>query len=572
MRLLESSTLQIKEFSNTSPPPYVILSHTWGSEELSFQDIQHSPVKVGKGFQKIQKCCTQAVRDGYQWVWIDTCCIDKTSSAELSEAINSMYKWYKDANVCYAYLDDVAGGVVFDEQAFKMSRWFTRGWTLQELIAPKFVEFYAADWTEIGTKCSLLKLIMDVTGIQGPVLRGNEPSTCNVAQRMSWGSQRVTTRPEDMAYCLMGLFDVNMPPLYGEGGPKAFIRLQEEIMRTTDDYTLFAWRYHRGENPEKYRQGRGMLAGSPADFCTPESCVDSDCKNTSKTPFSYRDLVLDSAKYSYLHSSLDNLLKSRPQESPVLTSRGFRISVAITAIQSQAYNSIVLAYLDCHTTQYDRLCIRLTQSYDHPSVYIRDFADGDGLALLPAGYYEKLKYSTIYVGLPETSRQFDSFQQVFSVKLASDCTVVEASWPPPMGPSLNNFYGVFFPDGRKTCATVLLSHRPKDYRTHKVYFAISLRFQHRQHWCVVRTDLEEPRVSDDKPRWAESLWKSFEEEDWEGEVEVKTDRVISQVSSGSWISVGIKVLPIPFGSVPHVALYVSCKGSSPLGSHSDCLE
>ena len=163
----------------------------------------------------------------------DLCCIDKTSSAELSEAINSMYRWYQESGVCYAYLADVP------PNAFSKSRWFTRGWTLQELIAPSTVIFLDQKWQEIGTKSSLQRVISEITGIPTDILLGGDLEDASIAQRMSWASKRETTRVEDAAYCLMGIFSIHMPMLYGEG-ERAFIRLQEEIMRVSDDHSLFA--------------------------------------------------------------------------------------------------------------------------------------------------------------------------------------------------------------------------------------------------------------------------------------------------------------------------------------------
>jgi hypothetical protein len=172
--------------------------------------------------------------------WIDTCCIDKTSSAELSEAINSMYMWYQNSQVCYAYLSDVdnlapEGLGVFP--SFRHSKWWSRGWTLQELLAPKFVEFYARDWTEIGTKSSMQEIVQQVARI-GNI---NATGQC-VAEKMSWASHRETTRIEDEAYCLMGIFGINMPLLYGEG-EKALFRLQSEIWAQTGDESIFAWEH-----------------------------------------------------------------------------------------------------------------------------------------------------------------------------------------------------------------------------------------------------------------------------------------------------------------------------------------
>jgi hypothetical protein len=185
--------------------------------------------------------------------WIDTCCIDKTSSAELSEAINSMFKWYGDAEICYAYLSDVPGNGDIDQQwkEFANSRWFNRGWTLQELISPTIVIFFAQDWTVIGSRSSLLITIAQTTGIDRDLFSDgflsasrtpnhNRLSQYSIAQKMSWASKRQTTRVEDEAYCLLGIFGVNMPLLYGEG-KMAFIRLQEEIMKRSSDHSIFAW-------------------------------------------------------------------------------------------------------------------------------------------------------------------------------------------------------------------------------------------------------------------------------------------------------------------------------------------
>ncbi|KAG4432180.1 hypothetical protein IFR05_012347 [Cadophora sp. M221] len=252
MRLLNTSTLRLESFFGRELPIYAILSHTWGEDEVTLQDMSTpAEAETKAGYAKLSGCCTKAVEDGYGYVWIDTCCIDKTSSAELSEAINSMYMWYKNAGVCYAYLTDVpipfertSGDGSYDlPEAFKRSRWFSRGWTLQELIAPRAIEFYTAGWEEIGTKQSLRDEITLITGIDSRVLEGRDPSVYHVAERMSWAASRTTTRVEDISYCLLGIFKIHMPLLYGEGN-RAFIRLQEEILRTTDDYTILARSFH----------------------------------------------------------------------------------------------------------------------------------------------------------------------------------------------------------------------------------------------------------------------------------------------------------------------------------------
>ena len=233
MRLLHTTNLQLEEFVSDGIPSYAILSHRWESEEVTFQDLREGRGVNMAGYSKITGCCRRAALDGWQYAWVDSCCIDKSSSAELSEAINSMFEWYQNAQVCYAYLSDVGPE---PSSTFKQSKWFTRGWTLQELLAPEIMVFFDRDWKEIGTKLRMRKLIESVTGITHLI----NFELASVAQKMSWASKRQTTRVEDQAYCLMGLFGVNMPPLYREG-QKAFLRLQLEILGISDDESIFAW-------------------------------------------------------------------------------------------------------------------------------------------------------------------------------------------------------------------------------------------------------------------------------------------------------------------------------------------
>jgi hypothetical protein len=276
MRLIEASTLKLVSRRENDLPPYAILSHTWGNDEdeVSFHDmmaftissvesISNTRIVLQKlGFAKIRESARLALADGLSYVWIDTCCIDKSSSAELSEAINSMFRWYRDAAICYAFLSDVeikakdlhsmANGSnelswLFAEAARKVrqSRWFMRGWTLQELVAPTIMQFYSRDWIMLGLKndsTGFRNLISEITRIPVAVLDGTRPlHSLGIAERMQWASKRETTRIEDQAYCLMGIFDINMPLLYGEG-QKAFIRLQEEIMRGTHIATPIVYR------------------------------------------------------------------------------------------------------------------------------------------------------------------------------------------------------------------------------------------------------------------------------------------------------------------------------------------
>ncbi|KAH9888953.1 heterokaryon incompatibility protein-domain-containing protein [Cubamyces lactineus] len=226
---------------------YAILSHVWAKTgEQTFQELEAlimSGAGLAKASMKIREFCRFAKGEGYRWVWIDSCCIDKTSSAELSEAINAMYAWYADAHVCYAYLADVPDDEdpCMRHSRFRRSKWFTRGWTLQELIAPRSLIFLSQRWTIIGTKAGLADTIEEVTGVDRDVLTLKRAlHDVSVARRMSWAADRETTRLEDEAYSLMGIFGVYMPTIYGEGS-NAFVRLQEEILRHIPDQSLFVW-------------------------------------------------------------------------------------------------------------------------------------------------------------------------------------------------------------------------------------------------------------------------------------------------------------------------------------------
>ncbi|GLA07209.1 hypothetical protein AnigIFM60653_008163 [Aspergillus niger] len=252
MRLINAKTLELEEFMGRKIPKYAILSHTWGEDEVSFQDMQTSTVTEKKGYAKIKYSCERALKDRLSYVWVDTCCIDKTSSAELSEAINSMMAWYTESEICYAHLADVPPTTdqELDKAIFSRSRWFTRGWTLQELIAPSRLVFLAQDWSFLHARETVVELISDITGISHLFLDsrseklelGSNLKSTSIAERMSWASNRETSRIEDMAYSLLGILQVNMPLLYGEGSA-AFRRLQEEIIKHSDDQSLFAWSF-----------------------------------------------------------------------------------------------------------------------------------------------------------------------------------------------------------------------------------------------------------------------------------------------------------------------------------------
>ena len=286
-----------------------------------------------------------------------------------------MYRWYQEAHLAYAFMSDVQGldagaptppalktGPSNNEpvrppglhtipsilreydklpRTFENSRWFTRGWTLQELIAPPVVEFYAHDWSEIGTKFSLRRAISKITGIDIRVLEGADPSTCHVAERMSWAANRETTRVEDAAYCLLGIFKVHMPLIYGEG-QRAFYRLQKEIMKTTEDYTMLAWglskflsnKHHwKGVQRNNLGEPRRPLSDSPNDF-----------ELHNRTAWTYSRLIADESSSVAAQTS-----PSLDDTPPLITSRGLRVSLLLRP--SKPRTGDVLAYINCKTTK-----------------------------------------------------------------------------------------------------------------------------------------------------------------------------------------------------------------------------
>ena len=299
MRLINTHTLDFEEFEGQNIPPYAILSHRWEEEEVLYKDVERGNATTKKGWQKITRCCEQARKDELLYVWVDTCCIDKSSSAELTEAINSMFRWYQRAQICYVYLCDInftnlegqewqsthlrshqwsnslgQGEGIFLQHDFLLelcnSVWFTRGWTLQELLASESMIFFGRYWQVLGTKDFLCAPISHATYIPASILRHEKPlDSVPVAERMSWAARRFTTRVEDRAYSLMGIFGINMPMLYGEG-EAAFMRLQEEILKLSSDQSILLWD----------SQEMGLLAESPAAFEVhlPQRAVVSSCR------------------------------------------------------------------------------------------------------------------------------------------------------------------------------------------------------------------------------------------------------------------------------------------------------
>ena len=329
MRLLHTEKLTFQEFEGATVPKYAILSHRWDDAEISYQDYCQGKATSGPGYSKILEFCKLAQSRGHKWAWIDTCCIDKRSSAELTESINSMWTWYSNSVECYAYLADVPHWVhrwlthidgrqslQFDAKSlasFQRSDWFARGWTLQELIAPSEVFFCTSDWRVLGSKNELTQELSRITGIRARYLsspaRAREAS---IAMRMSWASQRVTTRVEDIAYCLLGLFDVNMSMLYGEGGIEAFMRLQRKIIKKYDDESIFAW-----AKPKNDALGpAGMLATSPSAFKQARNVVTLDIPPEQRLKYQMTNKGLELKIPSSIRKPVTDKTSNIPSQAP----------------------------------------------------------------------------------------------------------------------------------------------------------------------------------------------------------------------------------------------------------------
>ena len=248
---------KVLEFGDDEVTEYAILSHRWIKQEVDFNEAvkltkmdeeERTEIRQCDGYRKIIQSCKQVKKDGYKWLWVNTCCINKWSSPELSKAINTMYRWYENVRVCYTYLHDVSSSsfpTACNNERYPKSdgwpEWFSHGWTLQEMIAPRDVQFFNKDWYPIGNKSALSLILQDITWVPQDILREGLSSNCPcVVQIMSWAANRMTTWVEDRAYSLMGLLDMNMPMLYGEG-KKAFQHLQLEIICVLNDQSIFAW-------------------------------------------------------------------------------------------------------------------------------------------------------------------------------------------------------------------------------------------------------------------------------------------------------------------------------------------
>jgi hypothetical protein len=350
MRLINVHTQGLKEFFGAELPHYAILSHRWEKEEVTFQDLTSGKGKDMIGWKKILGCCELAIDDKLDWAWIDSCCIDKTSSAELSEAINSMFRWYRDAEICYAYLSDVSGPLerANNMDAFRFSKWFTRGWTLQELLAPDELTFFDKDWQEIGTKEGLRDAISRVTGIKH--LFNFEDAS--VAQKMSWAAKRETTRLEDQAYCLLGIFGVNMPLLYGEGR-SAFLRLQLEIMRISNDESLFAW------EDESVTSG-GLLAPSPMSFRYSYDIISLPSPRIERPPYTMTNKGLEISLHLVEH---DTLIYRAGQFD--ISPRDQLWAAPLNCAREETILSVLLRKEDTGTENYQRVQCFTLPSHSH---------------------------------------------------------------------------------------------------------------------------------------------------------------------------------------------------------------
>ncbi|KAK5680567.1 hypothetical protein LTS10_007499 [Elasticomyces elasticus] len=342
MRLINLSTYELEEHDDYAPPKYAILSHRWENEEVLFahwKDVKHwrsaEPESRPNGWRKLLSFCDVA-RDqhGLNYGWADTVAIDKSSSAELTQAINSMYRYYQESSVCIAYLSDVleddpsSSGFHGQISIAKVcaSKWFTRGWTLQELIAPHTLVFYTSKWMALGIlsdSVDMVKAIEGLTNIPTSLLHGirKKPTDYPIATRMSSASRRVTARPEDEAYCLLGIFDVNLPLIYGEG-ERAFVRLQEEIVRRSTDHTIFTW------NVPRWSQSTTRFAPSP----TPTALF-------APSPSSFDDAVNGSLTECYRNLS-------GWVESYEVTNHGLEISLPLIECGSSS-NGLYHAILNC---------------------------------------------------------------------------------------------------------------------------------------------------------------------------------------------------------------------------------
>lgn len=425
---------------NSDPPPYAILSHTWqDGQEVSYQELRTDTGKHKSGYAKIRFCAERAAEDGLEYFWVDTCCIDKSSSAELTESINSMYKWYQQAQICYAYIEDwrpeldwadlastasneqsenasddpvvetsteseledsedwesipesefddegsceplseagyVTGADEAPQTQSRPLRWFTRGWTLQELIASKIVEFFDRDRKPRGMKSdpSVVHHLSRITGITQDVLSdvtGDRLRATCLGQRMSWAAYRQTTREEDTAYCLLGIFQVNMSLRYGEGS-KAFLRLQEEILASSTDLSLLAWNQKDGET-QTYR---GIFSRHPIEFRNLSQCRldDSEFSVENEIIMTNKGVRMETALFQFEES----IRRSRPFLDFPCLSLGCTVNGdGIAAIWLRILNDV---HVRKHACSLQAVLPSMRRSKEQRIYLARDFAASSSL-------------------------------------------------------------------------------------------------------------------------------------------------------------------------------------------------
>lgn len=338
MRLLSTETREFEVFGLENAPPYAVLSHLWGHDEVLFQDVRDGRLlRPRDGLRKLAAACHVAQERKLRYIWIDTCCVDKEIESERSEAVEFSFRIFRSAALCIAYLSDVgserampAGHVYLTDRnlddnlegrfrhTFKRSRWFTRSWALPELIAPPELVFYSRGWELIGTRSELRNHLFDITGVDTFVLQGGDLAKVSVARKMFWATNRNAYRLEDIAYSLAGLFGVEMMPIYGEGNENAFLRLQEHIAKTVPDPTLFAWRkdwlqkfttWDKCKELVNSRYLRDFLASSPSAFSHCGSMFPAMATVDDKEP-NQRDFDNDDDDYAWETSSVASFQSS----------------------------------------------------------------------------------------------------------------------------------------------------------------------------------------------------------------------------------------------------------------------
>ncbi|KAI0449549.1 HET-domain-containing protein [Xylaria acuta] len=453
MRLLNVESRRLREFFDSDIPKYAILPHTWGEEEVTFQDISKPNHQQKFGYVKINYCCLQAEEDGLKWVWVDTCCINKDSSTELSEAINSMFRWYQNSEICYIYLSDVPS----DEDpsrpgsAFRKSRWFTRGWTLQELLAPNHRVFYDSTWSFIGAihnssehrktrrrhfrqafekilseyrvyyergtrMLDLGPTICDITGIRPDVIKHERhPVAVIAAEKMAWASERKTSRIEDIAYCLLGIFGVNMPLLYGEGD-RAFARLQEEIIRATYDHSIFSWGLgdnHRGSRGADWH----LLARHPDVFKQFNRFADPFKTILGGSHYSMTNLGLHVELLVIYFGNTNHFFENK--NSPPRTHRSFALGLL----------DIATAY---GKTEEGRIAVPLVQLPKSGDHHRAARCRGGSLSIVPATLSKIAKRRPIYLSEEAPSAGLLDDIELTTIELDPDEGWVISDYFPPM--------------------------------------------------------------------------------------------------------------------------------------------